>query len=113
MHTSLLPTFEIPIIPLFSVSTLQSTLFGFQRQLVVGRKSAASTPRSDSRITLLPYCSVNTPIPEHDRNVLSELYHSIPEVAQAATTREGQEALKEWLDGPLLAASVVGFWEEE
>ena len=79
---------------------------------MAARKTAVSTTRSDPSLRLLPYCSVNAPIPEHDRNVLSEIYHSIAELAQAATTQEGQEALKKWLDGPL-AENVIQFWEEE
>jgi len=113
MRTSLPPSFEIPIIPLSSVSSLQATLFGFQRQLVVARRSAESIAKGDPRVALLPYCSVDAPIPGHDRNILSEIYHSIPEIAQAATTREGKEALKKWVEDPLVVENLVKFWEEE
>lgn len=41
------------------------------------------------------------------------MYHSIPEVAQAATTQEGQEALGLWLSDPLIAHSLVEFWKKE
>ena len=64
---------------------------------------------------LLPYCSNNPPIPEHARNVVSDLYHSIPELSQAATTPAGRQALMEYLTDPSLtvAEDVVGFWEQE
>ena len=72
-----------------------------------------TTPRMDSRMQLLPYCSVDAPIPEHDRNVLNEIYHSIPEIAEAATTQDGQAAIRNWLEDPMVAAGLIGFWEEE
>ncbi|KAH8603058.1 hypothetical protein B0O99DRAFT_697677 [Bisporella sp. PMI_857] len=114
LQISLLTTYDIPIIPLFSVASLQDALFGFQRQLIASRRSV-SAPVIDPLTTLLPYCSVNTPIPEHARNVLSDICHSIADVAQAATTQDGRDTLKKWLQGPSssIVEDIIGFWEQE
>jgi hypothetical protein len=106
-------TYEIPIMPLHSVSSLQSTLLAFQKQIVQTQKSTLSL-RIDPVNKLLPFCSLGGPIPEHARNVLSDICHSIPELAQAASTPDGQEGLKQWItDPPQLAGDIVGFWEHE
>lgn len=106
--------FGIPVMPLTTLANLQSTLSSFQKQLYNSRLAAASIPRPSPVITLLPYCS-NNPLPEHARNVLSDLVHSIPDLAQAATTRDGQTALRQWFSGsmPHVAEDVVAFWEQE
>jgi hypothetical protein len=104
----------MPIIPLSSVSTLRATLSSFQRQLSQTR-SAGRPPQINPTTALLPFCSVNGPIPEHARNVLSDICHSIPELAQAATTRDGQDALRQWLTEPSpdVAGNIIEFWEQE
>jgi len=63
--------------------------------------------------SLLPYASVNGTLPEHSRNILSDLFHTIPELSQAATTKDGQDMIRKWLDDPVVASEVIGFWEEE
>ena len=111
---SLLSSFDIPILPLDSVSSLQALLFAFQRQLVQARKEA-SKPRANPIATLLPFCSTNPPIPEHARNIVSDVYPSIPYLAQAATTQGGQKDIRRWLSGtvPGVAEDIIGFWEQE
>lgn len=104
----------MPIIPLFSLSTLQTTLSNFQYQLVHKRRSAAPTPVQPA-LSLLPYCTNNPPLPEHARNVVSDICHSLADVARAATTADGQLGLKEWLDPRVAGAAqdIIDFWEEE
>ncbi|CZR50982.1 uncharacterized protein PAC_00857 [Phialocephala subalpina] len=106
--------FDIPVMPLTTLTNLQSTLSSFQRQLFNSRSAASSASRLNSVVALLPYCS-NNPLPEHARNVLSDLVHSIPDLAQAATTREGQAALRQWFSDsmPQVAEDVIAFWEQE
>jgi hypothetical protein len=103
----------MPVIPIPSVSALQQSVSSFQRQLVETR--FAVRPRVNPSTTLLPYCSVNGLIPEHARNVLSDICHSIPELAQAATTRAGQEVLRQWLSepSPAVAEHIIEFWKQE
>ena len=111
---SLLPNLEMPIVPLFSLSTLQKTLSDFQYQLVQKRRSAAPSPVQPA-ISLLPYCTNNPPLPEHARNVISDICHSMADVARAATTADGQLRLKDWLDTtvPGAAQDIIDFWGEE
>lgn len=65
--------------------------------------------------TLLPFLTTNPPLLEHARNVLSDICHSIPEVALKATRPDGQASLHEWLAGPAsgVTEDIIGFWEQE
>ena len=51
-------------------------------------------------------------MPEHSRNVLGEHCRSLAEVAQAATTSDGQMMLNRVLPKHV-AEEVIGFWEQE
>lgn len=109
--SSLISKFDIPIVPLFKVSSLLNTLFAFQRQL---KKPTTTALRINPATSLLPYCSNNPPIPEHARNVLSDLCNSIPMLSSAATTQDGQQGLEQYLsDQPGVIEDVVGFWQQE
>jgi len=101
------------ILPLFGIDVLLKTLFGFQQQLVYSREALDQAQKPKSVTALLPYCSTNPPIPEHLRNVLSDVCHSIPSLAQAATTQEGQAGLRQWLPETGEAEDIIGFWEQE
>jgi hypothetical protein len=112
-----MPNFEVPIIPLYSVSGLRETLFAFQRQLIQSWRATASATNNPVT-TLLPYCSVNTPIPEHARNVLSDIFHGISELTQAATTEDGKAFIKSYLDDASqgaegVAEGIIEFWGQE
>ncbi|EKD15551.1 hypothetical protein MBM_06179 [Drepanopeziza brunnea f. sp. 'multigermtubi' MB_m1] len=114
LQLTLLKTLEIPLIPLSSLSTIQHTLSAFQCQLVSKRR-ADTIPQHNPAVSLLPYCTNNPPLPEHARNVLSDLYHSIPEIASVATSVEGKRRLRQWLEDscPGVADDVVEFWAQE
>ncbi|KAK0126481.1 hypothetical protein ONS95_008078 [Cadophora gregata] len=114
LQVSIFSTLEMPIIPLFCLSTLQKTLSDFQFQLVQKRRTAVPSPIK-SVISLLPYCTNNPPLPEHARNVVSDICYCLGDVARAATTADGQQGLKEWLDVTLPGAAqdIIDFWEEE
>lgn len=113
MWNSLIPTYDISIMPLLMVSSLQPTLLAFQKQIIQTQKRMSSL-QIDPVNGLLPFCSLGGPVPEHARNVLSDICHSIPGLAQAASTQEGQEGLKQWITEPSnLVADIVGFWEQE
>jgi hypothetical protein len=111
---SLLSTFEIPIIPLFSLRSLQDTLFKFQRQLIATRKEI-QIPKANPATTLLPSCSLNPPIPEHPKDLLSDVFHNIGELAGAATGRDGQAYIRNLVSEPnsAVAEDIIGFWEQE
>ncbi len=103
----------MPVIPLFSMDSLQTTLFSFQRRLIQTRSTRAA--QANVITALLPYCSKGPPIPEHARNVLSDICHSIPEIAQAATMPDGREGLRRYLSdpNPAVAEDIIHFWQEE
>jgi hypothetical protein len=103
---------EMHIIPLCSISSLSQTLSTFHQQLF---RSHHPTPTANSVNALLPYCSNTPPISEHARNVLSDICSSVPELAQASTTLDGQKWLKSWLteQSSVTADDVIGFWEQE
>ncbi|TVY83349.1 hypothetical protein LSUE1_G000994 [Lachnellula suecica] len=107
-------SFEMPIIPLFSLQTLQDTLFKFQRQLIATRREKV-VPRIKPATSLLPFCSLNPPIPEHPRNLLSDVFQSIGDLAQAATSRDGQAYIRNLISEPesAVAEDALRFWEQE
>ncbi|KAG0650940.1 hypothetical protein D0Z07_2560 [Hyphodiscus hymeniophilus] len=109
LHTS---GIEMPIIPLSSASSLSETISAFRRQL---SQSHAPIPLGHPATVLLPYCSNNSPIAEHARNLLSDLCHSIQELSQLATTVAGKRELTKWLTegSPTVADKIIGFWEQE
>jgi hypothetical protein len=118
VDSRLLSKMEIPLLPLSAIASLPGILCGFQRQ-IVSTRSAASRTRVDPLTTLLPYCTINPPMPEHARNVVSDLYSSIPALAKAATTREGKEGIRQYLSdipsvaGRTVAEDVIDFWRQE
>jgi hypothetical protein len=102
----------MPILPLFATSSLLQTISTFHRQLF---QSHTPLPALNPATALLPYCSNNPPMPEHARNVLSDICQNIPQLSQAATTRDGKVALRRYLTDPsaAVAEDVIGFWEQE
>jgi hypothetical protein len=112
-YRSLSPIFEMQVLPLFGVDTLLKTIIGFQQQLVYTREAVDPAPKLNSEIALLPYCSTNPPIPEELRNILSDVCHSMTGLAQAATTQDGQQGLRNWLPNTGRVEDIIGFWEQE
>ncbi len=99
--------------PLSTLSSLEQTLANFQRQ-VVNTRTKAARPRVNPLVDLLPYCTSNPPIPEHQWNILSEICHNLPSLAEAATTPDGQKAIRNSLsETPKVAEDILGFWREE
>jgi hypothetical protein len=112
-YSRLLPNFEMQILPLFGIDLLLPTLFAFQREMVQTREATVSAPKPKAITALLPYCSTNPPIPEHLRNILSDVCPGISGLAQAATTEDGQQILRHWLPETGEAEDIIGFWEQE
>ncbi|ESZ99307.1 hypothetical protein SBOR_0348 [Sclerotinia borealis F-4128] len=105
LRISLMSTFQIPILPLTSVSQLIAMVQSFQRQLCI---IPSSSKRVDAQYELLPFCNVGKAMTEHTRNILSDISHSIPELAHTATTPDGQDRLREWLSEPEPNPDVAG-----
>ncbi|POS85086.1 hypothetical protein EPUL_001600, partial [Erysiphe pulchra] len=70
IQESFLSDLEIPIIPLFSVESLEATMKVLQEQL---GQPLRPPQRGISAVTLLPFCSIHPPMPNHARNLLSDL----------------------------------------
>jgi hypothetical protein len=99
------------IIPLAHASSLQTTLWSFQRQLVQKR----AVPAVVNPVTaILPFCTSGKPLAEHTRNVISDICDSFGGVARMATSSEGQAALRGFLsETPQQAEDVIAFWQQE
>ncbi|EPE32399.1 hypothetical protein GLAREA_07532 [Glarea lozoyensis ATCC 20868] len=114
LQANILGVFDMPILPLYSIASFQQTLDKFRRAV-----SSSTKPKSVSSgnpaVVLLPYCTLRPPIPEHTRNILGEEYHCIAELAQAATTPDGQVALRRLLPDPSnsVVDEVIDFWAQE
>lgn len=89
-------SFEIPILPLPSISQFLEVVQTFQRQLCI----VPPFKGVDAQYELLPFNNVGNAMTEHTRNILSDICHSIPELACTAATAAGQEQLREWLSEP-------------
>ncbi|TGO41352.1 hypothetical protein BHYA_0023g00620 [Botrytis hyacinthi] len=111
LQISLMPTFKMPILPLTSVPQILSIVQPFQRQLCI----IPSSKRVDAQYELLPFCHVGNTMTEHTRNILSDICHSVPELARTASTNDGQRQLREWLSepNPESAQDVIDFWKRE
>jgi hypothetical protein len=63
--------------------------------------------------SVLPYCSSGTQLHEHTKNVLSDMFHGFADLAMAATTAEGQDAIREYVPDKLQAEEAIRFWLDE
>jgi hypothetical protein len=103
----------MPIIPLSSVDLLQTTIRTYHTQLLQPRNVP---PPVNPTLELLPYCAERPPLPEHARNVLSDLFRNFHELAMAATTSEGHHEIRKWLNNDPasdVADRVIAFWLQE
>jgi hypothetical protein len=100
---------DLPILPIPALDSLQPTLFTFHRQLL----SLQPIPTALHTLTdILPHCSAGGPLKKHTVNVLSDVCSGLRGLAVAATTTEGIEGLRGYLD-EMQARDVVEFWETE
>lgn len=101
--------FAIPIIPLYDIESLPSTLTTIELHI-----QPFSPPASSPVLTLLPYCSNAPPLPERAVHVLSDTFRNMAHLAETATTYEGQMGLRDVLSECGAAAEhIIQFWEEE
>ncbi|RKF57370.1 hypothetical protein GcM3_188016 [Golovinomyces cichoracearum] len=108
---SFLSEYEIPVVPLFRVESLEVTLNEFRQQL---RMPPLSPRIIVPEVALLPYCSIHPPIPEHARNLLSDICPNIAGLQALVITHEGMQKLANILsDYPPLTQEIVGFWINE
>ncbi|OBT76238.1 hypothetical protein VF21_04993 [Pseudogymnoascus sp. 05NY08] len=98
---------EVSIIPLNSLRALSTAFFVCQRQILQAKPIIAPI----SPVTILPHCSARTQqLQEHTRNVLSDMFHGFSELAMAATTPDGQNAINEYVPDKEQAEQAIEFW---
>ncbi|OBT59467.1 hypothetical protein VE04_00294 [Pseudogymnoascus sp. 24MN13] len=100
---------EVSIIPLNSLRALSTAIFVCQRQLLQAKPIIALV----SPVTILPHCAARAQLLEHTRNVLSDMFHGFSELAAAATTADGQNAIKEYVPDKGQAEQAIEFWLSE
>ncbi|KAI0141058.1 hypothetical protein F4776DRAFT_545335 [Hypoxylon sp. NC0597] len=100
--------FEMPIIPVNSVSDVPTNLMAFHRQI-----STSDRPRrmENPARTLLPYCSDKPPLPEHAVNVLTDITTGMRDLLDMISTPAGQTRVLEYLGND--SESAVSFWAKE
>lgn len=64
-------------------------------------------------LSVLPYCSSGAQLHENTKNVLSDMFHSLSELSMAATTADGQNAIREYVPDKLQAEEAIRFWLDE
>lgn len=105
----------MPIIPLYNLDSLLKTLYDFNHAFFINSTDQAKlTIRPGTHV--LPYCSANPPLSEHSRNILRDLVPCLRDLADAATTRDGQAAIRESFGGEkgaIVANDVMDFWRVE
>jgi len=101
---------EVSIIPLHSLLSLPATISTYHRQTL----KAKTTVVTAKPLGVLAYCSLTGhQLREHTVNVLSDVCHGFRELAEAATTTDGQRAIKDWVEDKAQAEDAIGFWLEE
>ncbi|CAD6504082.1 BgTH12-05819 [Blumeria graminis f. sp. triticale] len=109
--TSFFYNVDIPILPLFDVKSLQSTLSSFLQHIEHPLKPIKG---DTSAITLLPYCSTNPPMQEHARNIISDICANIHEFGILMSTDQRHQILGNLLsDYPRTLQEIIDFWQEE
>ena len=85
----------------------------FQTKLVRTRNEVNRLPLN-ATTTLLPYCTIRPPMLESQIELIATACQSIPDLAQAATTLEGQQGIRNRLANmPEAAEEMIDFWKEE
>ncbi|KAA6415925.1 MAG: hypothetical protein FRX48_00644 [Lasallia pustulata] len=100
---------SIPLLPLFAPTTLLRTLTTYLSHPPLPLRPSVPS------LALLPHTTATAParpLPEHTTHVLSDLCHSLAEVATATATEEGRMGLREWV-GEGAVEGMGAFWAEE
>jgi len=102
----------VTILPVTSPSTFISDLSSYAgtlHQYLYLNLSGCS-----ARTSLLPHMTSSAPshpLSEHNTNILSDICHSISDVAELADSEQGQFSLEEWLEEA--GRDVTVFWQKE
>lgn len=100
-----------PILPIASPAQLLPLLRNFVASSVPTNREPIA-PSSRSLLRQISATAPNRPLSEHSINVLSDICHSIGEVATTAASGQGMQVLENFL-GEEDAKNVESFWAEE
>lgn len=104
----------MPVIPVYSLATLRDTVAGFQQTLVTSRATTMRMPACPPD-AILPYCTTQPLLPDSVCEILRGTCHSISDLARAATTADGRQALADLLQQARCgtAQQIMDFWTFE
>ncbi|OIW34786.1 hypothetical protein CONLIGDRAFT_675742 [Coniochaeta ligniaria NRRL 30616] len=102
---------SIPILPLTSLDHLPARLEAFHGKLLTPNPCQARSVSAEAQ-TLLPYCSVNPPLPQQPTHVLSDINTSFSDLLDKVTTGQGQAILQDYA-GDDVANRIIQFWTTE
>ncbi|TLD24928.1 hypothetical protein PspLS_05432 [Pyricularia sp. CBS 133598] len=100
---------NVPVIPIKSTTSLPGAVMTFHQRFSV---TQPRIPRLQAVRTLLPFCTINPPIREHNFNMLSDIVPSFRGMVEAIATRQGQDELCSYI-GQSDGNDVIGFWTAE
>ncbi|KAH8905503.1 hypothetical protein BR93DRAFT_802212 [Coniochaeta sp. PMI_546] len=101
----------IPILPLMSLDDLPAMLEAFHGELIIPKPYQTHSVGSEAQ-ALLPYCSVNPPLPQHPTHVLSDINTSFSDLLDKVSTGQGQAILQDYA-GDDVAKRIIQFWTTE
>lgn len=109
-------TFNLPLVPLQTITELPVTLLKFHRSFLQAdastRKNPAQTTGLSAVQTLLPFCALTPPLGEHTTNLLSDLTVGLADLANKANSEAGRAQILSYL-GQEEAERVIMFWMQE
>jgi hypothetical protein len=105
---SLVGGFEMPVLPVNSICTIESHLVAFHRQLSTNG-GAQKIPNPTQNV--LPYCSSTHRLSEHAVNVLTDLTSTFRDMLDMIANPTGRAKIEKYLDQEADAA--ITFWQEE
>ena len=107
-HPTLQP---LPLLPV----PLPAHLLPLLDTYVVAITSPLTFPAPSNPVSLLPYVTSTAPsrpLPEHTTYVLSDVCHSLSEVAAMTQTEEGRKIIRDYV-GDSHSKSIEEFWGDE
>ncbi|KAL8377796.1 hypothetical protein RB595_008467 [Gaeumannomyces hyphopodioides] len=97
---------EMTIIPVSTPERLPETVATFSKGL---SQPHPRVPRPWAVKTLLPFCSTNLPLGEHNVNVLSDICPSFRGLVGIMSCEEGQDSIRNYIDEPDAGALIQFF----
>jgi hypothetical protein len=100
-----------PIIPITKLDELPARLEAFHSKLCAAPKPSPPSSVGFAAQALLPYCSVNPPLPQHPTHILSDINSSFSDLLDKVSTAQGREIMHDYAGD--VADRVIQFWTTE